>query len=193
MPVYVFCPRKCPTKASNFSREVSIRAPLFLSRRSSRTTCFNSFISRLLSHRSSKCLGVQNCSGLTGEKSILSPPSSTAQATKACRIGCSLCTALEALATVSDHQNNPFGIQWQRYWDGAPYPDLVKTVPQVAFEVDDLDVAIRDQKVIIDPNIPSKGVLVAEASGAQGRCIDLIRWSTSSRNLYPVQVCWYHP
>ena len=22
--------------------------------------------------------------------------------------------------TVSDHQNNPFGIQWQRYWDGAP-------------------------------------------------------------------------
>jgi len=69
----------------------------------------------------------------------------------------------------------------------------VKTVPQVAFEVDDLDVAIRDQKVIIDPNIPSKGVLVAEASGAQGRCIDLIRWSTSSRNLYPVQVCWYHP
>jgi hypothetical protein len=24
-----------------------------------------------------------------------------------------------------------------RYWDGAPYPDLVKTVPHVAFEVDD--------------------------------------------------------
>jgi hypothetical protein len=21
--------------------------------------------------------------------------------------------------TVSDHLNNPFGIQWQRYWDGA--------------------------------------------------------------------------
>jgi len=38
--------------------------------------------------------------------------------------------------TVSDHQNNPFGIQWQRYWDGAPVPDLVKTVPHVAFEVD---------------------------------------------------------
>src|ERR1041385_4317221 len=34
--------------------------------------------------------------------------------------------------TVSDHQSNPFGIQWQRYWDGAPYPDLVKTVAHVA-------------------------------------------------------------
>jgi hypothetical protein len=70
--------------------------------------------------------------------------------------------------TVSDHQNNPFGIQWQRYWDDAPYPDLVKTVPHVAFEVDDLTAAIRDQKVIIEPNSPSIGVLVAmiEVNGA---------------------------
>jgi hypothetical protein len=70
--------------------------------------------------------------------------------------------------TVSDHQNNPFGIQWQRYWDGAPYPDLVKTVPHVAFEVDDLTAAIRDRKVIIEPNSPSKGVMVAfiEVNGA---------------------------
>jgi hypothetical protein len=57
--------------------------------------------------------------------------------------------------TVSDHQNNPFGIQWQRYWDGAPVPDLVKTVPHVAFEVDDLAEAIRNQKVII-VRIPPK-------------------------------------
>jgi hypothetical protein len=70
--------------------------------------------------------------------------------------------------TVSDHQNNPFGIQWQRYWDGAPYPDLVKTIPHVAFEVDDLAEAIRDQKVIVAPNSPSTGVLVAmiEVNGA---------------------------
>ena len=70
--------------------------------------------------------------------------------------------------TVSDHQNNPFGIQWQRYWDDAPYPDLVKTVPHVAFEVDDLAEAIRDQKVIVAPNSPSNGVLVAmiEVNGA---------------------------
>jgi hypothetical protein len=40
--------------------------------------------------------------------------------------------------TVSDHKNNAFGIQWQRYWEDAPYPDLVKTVAHVAFEVDDL-------------------------------------------------------
>ncbi|HEY3649824.1 MAG TPA: hypothetical protein VGL33_17785 [Streptosporangiaceae bacterium] len=70
--------------------------------------------------------------------------------------------------TVSDHQANPFGIQWQRYWEDAPYPDLVKTVPHVAFEVDDLTAALEDQHVIIEPNSPSRGVLVAfiEVSGA---------------------------
>src|SRR5262249_36069447 len=70
--------------------------------------------------------------------------------------------------TVSDHQNNPFGIQWQRYWDDAPYPDLVKTVPHVAFEVDDLARALEDQHVIIEPNSASGGVLVAfvEVNGA---------------------------
>jgi|ERR1700722_19944825 hypothetical protein len=70
--------------------------------------------------------------------------------------------------TVSDHKNNPFGIQWQRYWEGAPYPELVKTVPHVAFEVDDLEAVIKDRQVIIEPNSPSQGVLVAfiEVNGA---------------------------
>jgi hypothetical protein len=70
--------------------------------------------------------------------------------------------------TVSDHLNNPFGIQWQRYWDEAPYPDLVKTVAHVAFEVDDLPAALQGHRVIIEPNSPSRGVMVAfiEVSGA---------------------------
>jgi hypothetical protein len=70
--------------------------------------------------------------------------------------------------TVSDHANNPFGIQWQRYWADAPYPELVKTVPHVAFEVDELEAALEGYKVLIPPNSPSPGVLVAmiEVKGA---------------------------
>jgi len=70
--------------------------------------------------------------------------------------------------TVSDHQDNPFGIQWQRYWDDAPYPQLVKTVAHVAFEVDDLLAALQGHQVIIAPNSPSHGVMVAfvEVNGA---------------------------
>jgi hypothetical protein len=63
--------------------------------------------------------------------------------------------------TVSDHRRNPFGIQLQRYWKGAPYPELVKTVPHVAFEVDDLAAALDGQRIIIQPNSPSPGLRVA--------------------------------
>jgi len=31
--------------------------------------------------------------------------------------------------TVSDHADNPFGIQWQRYWDDAPYLDRPRELP----------------------------------------------------------------
>jgi hypothetical protein len=70
--------------------------------------------------------------------------------------------------TVSDHKNNAYGIQWQRYWQDAPYPDLLKTVAHVAFEVDDLEASIAHHKVIIPPNSPSPGVIVAfiEVNGA---------------------------
>jgi len=77
--------------------------------------------------------------------------------------------------TVSDHQDNPFGIQWQRYWEDAPYPDLVKSVPHVAFEVDDLDEALHGHRVIIEPNSPSVGVRVAfiEVRGAPVELLEI--------------------
>ncbi len=80
--------------------------------------------------------------------------------------------------TVSDHENNPYGIQWQRYWEDAPYPDLVKTVPHVAFEVEDLEEALAGENVIIEPNRPSKGVTVAfiEVNGAP---VELMQYDRS--------------
>ena len=63
--------------------------------------------------------------------------------------------------TVSNHESNPYGIQWMRFWEGAPYPDLVKTVPHVAFEVENLTKELEGKKVIIEPNTPSEGLTVA--------------------------------
>jgi hypothetical protein len=70
--------------------------------------------------------------------------------------------------TVSDHTDNPFGIQWQRFWDDAPYPEVVRRIPHVAFEVGDLGAALLGQKILIPPNSPSRGVMVAfiEVNGA---------------------------
>ena len=61
----------------------------------------------------------------------------------------------------TDHESNPFGIQWMRYEEGCPLPELVRTVPHVAFEVDDLQQALAGQEILIHPNSPSPGVLVA--------------------------------
>ena len=79
--------------------------------------------------------------------------------------------------TVSDHTNNPFGIQWQRYWKDAPYPELVRTVAHVAFEVENLEAALQGHKVIIAPNSPSRGALVAfiEVNGAPVELIQFDR------------------
>lgn len=79
--------------------------------------------------------------------------------------------------TVSDHKNNPFGIQWQRYDANAPYPELVKTVPHIAFEVDDLRLAIEGQNVIIQPNAPIEGLIVAfiEVNGAPVELMEIDR------------------
>lgn len=61
----------------------------------------------------------------------------------------------------TDHESNPFGIQWMRFEPDCPFPEIVKTVPHVAFEVDDLAVALTGQEILIKPNSPSDGVLVA--------------------------------
>ena len=48
-----------------------------------------------------------------------------------------------------------------RYETGSPMPEVVKTDPHVAFEVEDLDLALQGKDVIIEPNSPSDGVKVA--------------------------------
>lgn len=85
----------------------------------------------------------------------------------------------ELKMTVSDHENNPFRIQWQRYWEGALYPEVVKTMPHVAFEVEDLDAALEGQRVIIEPNSPSEGLTVAfiEVNGVP---IELMHYDRNS-------------
>jgi len=61
----------------------------------------------------------------------------------------------------TDHENNPFGIQWMRYEPDCPLPDIVKTHPHLAFEVDDMSEALKGHKILIEPNSPSEGVIVA--------------------------------
>ena len=69
---------------------------------------------------------------------------------------------------VSGCAESSYNIEWTRYEEDAPYPEIVKTVPHVAFEVADLERELEGKKVIIEPNSPSPGVTVAfiEDNGA---------------------------
>jgi hypothetical protein len=58
-------------------------------------------------------------------------------------------------------EQSDYGIEWMRYEKDCPLPEIVKTIPHVAFEVEDLLEAIKGKKVIIEPNSPSEGNLVA--------------------------------
>lgn len=59
------------------------------------------------------------------------------------------------------YQTSEYGIEWMRYEADCPLPEIVKNMPHIAFEVADVYEAIKGHKVIIEPNSPSNGVLVA--------------------------------
>ena len=69
---------------------------------------------------------------------------------------------------ISGYEDSVYKIEWMRFEPGCPLPDIVKTLPHVAFEVDNLSEALAGHKIIIQPNEPSDGVQVAfiEDNGA---------------------------
>ncbi len=58
-------------------------------------------------------------------------------------------------------ETSPYGIEWMRYEPGSPVPELVRRMPHVAFETDDLAAELAGQEILIPPNSPSPGVTVA--------------------------------
>jgi hypothetical protein len=59
------------------------------------------------------------------------------------------------------YDTNPYGVEWMRFEPDSPLPELVKTVPHVAFAVNDLAAEIEGKEILIEPNSPSEGVTVA--------------------------------
>jgi len=68
----------------------------------------------------------------------------------------------------SGYESSEFGIEWMRFEADSPMPELVKTVPHVAFVVHDMDEALKGRNILVEPNSPSEGILVAmiEENGA---------------------------
>jgi hypothetical protein len=62
---------------------------------------------------------------------------------------------------VSGFESSPYGIEWMRFEQDSPISELVRTVPHIAFEVDNLETALEGKVLIGEISSPSEGVRVA--------------------------------
>jgi hypothetical protein len=62
---------------------------------------------------------------------------------------------------VSGFSSSEYGVEWMRFEPDSPVAEIIKTVPHVAFEVDDIDQALEGKEVLSAPNSPSDGVRAA--------------------------------
>jgi hypothetical protein len=81
---------------------------------------------------------------------------------------------------VAGFESSPYGIQWMRFDPDAPYPEIIKTVPHVAFAVDDLAAALEGREILVPPNSPSEGVMVAMILD-NGAPVELLEFATNRK------------
>jgi hypothetical protein len=62
---------------------------------------------------------------------------------------------------VSGFDTSPYGIEWMRFEPDCPVSDLIRTVPHIAFEVDDLDAELEGKTLLGPVSSPSEGIRVA--------------------------------
>ncbi|MCP4726468.1 MAG: VOC family protein [bacterium] len=77
---------------------------------------------------------------------------------------------------VSGFKTSPFGIEWMRFEENSPISELIRTVPHIAFEVDDIETALKSVNIEAEISSPSEGVRVAMLIH-NGAPIELIEFS----------------
>ncbi|MFC1933722.1 VOC family protein [Chloroflexota bacterium] len=83
-------------------------------------------------------------------------------------------------AYLSEFEESPYRIQWMRFERDSSLPTIVKTIPHVAFEVENLAKAIEGKNVIVELHSPANGVLAAfiEDDGAP---VELLQIDSSAK------------
>ena len=81
---------------------------------------------------------------------------------------------------VRGFDTSPFGVEWMRFDPDCEIHELIKQVPHVAFEVDDIEQAIGGFKVIYPISSPSEGVRSAMIVH-DGAPIELIEFSAKTK------------
>jgi len=83
---------------------------------------------------------------------------------------------------VRGFDTSPYGIEWMRFEPDCKVHDLVRTVPHIAFEVNNIMRAIRGCTLLSEIGSPSQGVRTAMILH-DGAPIELIEFSRQRRRI----------
>ena len=61
----------------------------------------------------------------------------------------------------TDFSKNEFGIEWLKFDTDSPMPELMRTVPHVAFQVEDIVAALHGHDILVETFSPGPGIRVA--------------------------------
>jgi hypothetical protein len=62
---------------------------------------------------------------------------------------------------VTDFAESENNIEWLRFEEGTPMPEVLQTTAHVAFVVEDLDAALKGHELLIEPFEPREGLKIA--------------------------------
>lgn len=84
----------------------------------------------------------------------------------------------------SGYFETPYGVEWHNFDDDNELPEIIKTMPHVAFEVEDVYEAIKGKTVILKPNSPVDDVVVAFIMDGDA-LVELIQFNKPENEIWP--------
>jgi hypothetical protein len=87
---------------------------------------------------------------------------------------------------VSGFDTSPYGVEWMRFDPDCNVSELIRTVPHIAFQVDNLAKALKGLRPIGDISSPSRGVRVAMVVD-NGAPIELIEFALQNRTMGTIE------
>ncbi|MGI9282895.1 MAG: VOC family protein [Endozoicomonas sp.] len=78
----------------------------------------------------------------------------------------------------------PYAVEWMNFDEDNSLPDIIKTTPHIAFEVEDLEAALKGKEVVLAPRSPAKHVTVAFIKDGR-TLIELIQFDRPESELWP--------
>ena len=59
---------------------------------------------------------------------------------------------------IMEYENDPFGIEWMKFEEGSPMPEIIQKRPHVAFLVNDLEKAAQGFELLLPISSPRPGM-----------------------------------